>query len=98
MRSDTRYVLIHVRFMPRLREMGSRSQDIKVDSADDLEDLVRVLVARFPVIRPRLLDEEGKIRKYVSFFVNKEYTRGTHGRKKLKDGDCVYFVFPVPGG
>ena len=59
---------------------------------DDLEQ-------KFPGIKSRLCDEEGKPRRFLNFYVNSEDIRFLQGvETPLKDGDEVSVVPAVAGG
>lgn len=60
-----------------------------------LEDLER----RYPGIRARICDEQGRLRRFVNVFVNEEDIRFLQGdQTPLKDGDEVSIIPAIAGG
>lgn len=60
-----------------------------------LEDLER----RYPGIRERICDEQGKLRRFVNVFVNEEDIRFLKGdQTAVKDGDEVSIIPAIAGG
>ncbi len=65
----------------------------------DLRELIGDLESRFPGIRERICDGQGKLRRFVNVFVNQEDVRFKDGEAtKLKDGDEVSIVPAIAGG
>jgi molybdopterin converting factor small subunit len=53
----------------------------------------------YPGIARRIVDDQGKIRKYVNVFVNSENSRALRKEKtRLSDGDVVYILPSTAGG
>ena len=61
---------------------------------DCLADLVR----QFPQTKELLLDNNGKLLKYVEIFVNGETTYPEELAKPVKDGDAIYIFHAIAGG
>jgi len=60
-----------------------------------IEDLER----KYPGMKERLCDEEGRLRRFINFFVNDEDIRFLDNENtKLKDGDVVSIVPAIAGG
>jgi molybdopterin synthase sulfur carrier subunit len=57
------------------------------------------LEERFPGMRDRLYDDEGKLRRFVNIYVNDEDVRFLKGEEtSLSDGDEVSIVPAIAGG
>lgn len=68
-------------------------------SATSIAELVDSLETSFPGIKARLCDEEGKLRRFLNFYVNSEDIRFLQGAETpLQDGDEVSIVPAVAGG
>jgi molybdopterin synthase sulfur carrier subunit len=68
-------------------------------SASSVADLIQVLEDNYPGIRARICDENGKLRRFLNFYVNSEDIRFLQlERTPLKDGDEVSIVPAVAGG
>ncbi|MBE9102301.1 MoaD/ThiS family protein [Vacuolonema iberomarrocanum] len=64
-----------------------------------IDDLLTGLETQFPGIKARLCDDEGKLRRFINFYVNSEDIRFLEGQDtKLKEGDEVSIVPAVAGG
>lgn len=67
--------------------------------AKSVAALIVALESAFPGIRPRLCDENGKIRKFLNFYVNSEDIRFLDNENTaLNPGDEVSIVPAVAGG
>lgn len=83
----------------QLRDLTQGTRDVEMDSADDLEVMVNNLETKFPGIGRRIVDDQGRIRRYVNVFVNAENSRELENeRTRLKDGDVVHILPSVAGG
>ncbi|AFY78499.1 MoaD family protein [Pleurocapsa sp. PCC 7327] len=64
-----------------------------------VSELIDSLEHNCPGIKARLCDEEGKLRRFLNFYVNSEDIRFLDGAETpLKDGDEVSIVPAVAGG
>lgn len=68
-------------------------------SAGNIAELLDSLEANSPGIKARLCDDEGKLRRFLNFYVNSEDIRFLQGiDTPLEDGDEVSIVPAVAGG
>jgi molybdopterin synthase sulfur carrier subunit len=68
-------------------------------SATSVADLIRALDNNYPGIRDKLCDENGKLRRFLNFYVNSEDIRFLDlEQTPLNDGDEVSIVPAVAGG
>ncbi|MCU0551000.1 MAG: MoaD/ThiS family protein [Leptolyngbya sp. Prado105] len=68
-------------------------------SADTIGGLLESLEASCPGIKARLVDEQGKLRRFVNFYVNSEDIRFLDNENTpLKDGDEVSIIPAIAGG
>jgi molybdopterin converting factor small subunit len=64
-----------------------------------LADALGELAARFPGIRDRVLDEQGRVRPHVNLFVDREDVRFGDGlRTPLRPQAVVHILPAVSGG
>ena len=64
-----------------------------------IDDLLTALETQFPGIKARLCDDDGKLRRFINFYVNSEDIRFLQGQEtKLQEGDEVSIVPAVAGG
>ena len=91
--------MIRVRLTAQLKDFTRGAPEVELDSAEDLEAVVRKLETSFPGIGGRITDDQGKIRSHVNVFVNSENSRDLKMEKtKLRDGDVVHILPAVSGG
>jgi molybdopterin converting factor small subunit len=75
------------------------SVSLEPNEADNVNALLQALEQRFPGILERLCDGEGKLRRFLNVYVNKEDIRFLdHQITALADGDEVSIVPAVAGG
>jgi molybdopterin converting factor small subunit len=67
--------------------------------ATSIDGLLQALEGRYPGIRARLCDENGKLRRFLNLYVNSEDIRFLDNQATvLSDGDEVSIVPAVAGG
>ena len=89
-----------VNFFATLRPIvGGKTVEFEVDHGVSVQEMLNVMIARFPKLRDELLDESGKMRGYVHFFVNGRDAQFLENgvETRLKPDDVVN-VFPAVGG
>jgi molybdopterin converting factor small subunit len=68
-------------------------------SASTITELLDSLEASCPGIKARLCDDNGKLRRFVNFYLNSEDIRFLDGENTaLSDGDEVSIVPAIAGG
>lgn len=68
-------------------------------TASNLPQLVQELESSFPDLKPHLRDSEGKLRRFINFYVNDEDIRFLGDEKyAFKDGDEVLVIPSIAGG
>jgi len=64
-----------------------------------VNELLSDLEKRYPGVKERLCDEQGKLRRFVNIFVNEEDIRFLQGdQTAVKDGDDVSIIPAIAGG
>ncbi len=67
--------------------------------AQTVRDLIDKLIAKYGKnLASRLLDENGKIRRFINIYVNNKNIRVDETNVDLKDGDQVLIIPAVSGG
>jgi molybdopterin converting factor small subunit len=61
-----------------------------------LEEVLAGLDTKFPGMRFRMIDEQGRIRQHIRLFVNS--TLATKLRTHLRPGDEVHIICALSGG
>jgi len=68
-------------------------------SGQTLRELLGELETRYPGVRERLYDGQGKLRRFVNLYVNDEDVRFLQGEDTaLRDGDEVSIIPAIAGG
>ena len=87
-----------VRIPTPLRKLTNNEELVEVD-AKTIGDAFSELQSRYPGIKERLCDAEGKLRRFVNVYVNEEDIRFLGGPSyAFKDGDEVLLVPSIAGG
>lgn len=91
-------VEVHV-FFPFRAEISEGPIVLELPSGADAAAAVAGLVARYPQLRDRLYDPEGRIRRHISALVNGTAIQFKQGfATLLSDGDVLTLLPPVGGG
>ena len=68
-------------------------------TALNLPELVTEIEGRFPTLRQHLRGEDGKIRRFINFYVNEEDIRFLGNEAyNFKEGDEVLVIPSIAGG
>lgn len=87
-----------VRVPTILRNYTGGEAEVSVEG-ETLRDVLTNLEAKFTGIGPRILDENGKIRRFVNVYVNEEDVRFENGLDtSTADGSIVSVLAAVAGG
>ena len=82
-----------------LRSLTGGQSEVSVDGAGTLVELLDKLDAEHPGIRARVLDDEGKLRRFVNVYVGEEDVRFAGGlQTPTPDGATVSIIPAVAGG
>ncbi len=89
---------IHVTLPSALRDYARGREAVEVE-ADTLADAVAGLVADSPGLGYRILDDQGRLRRFVAVYVNDEPVSQLEPRDvRLREGDTVHILPSVAGG
>lgn len=89
---------VHVTLPMALREYA-RGRDALEIEAGTLADAVARLARDFPGLGYRILDDQGRLRRFVNAFVNDEFVSHLDPQTvRLQDGDTVHILPSVAGG
>jgi molybdopterin converting factor small subunit len=90
---------VTVRVPTILRSLTGGASEVSVDGAGTLQELLDSLDAEHPGIRGRVLDDEGKLRRFVNVYVGEEDVRFAGGlQTPTPDGATVSIIPAVAGG
>lgn len=83
---------------PQLRKTLDNQETIEV-SGNTIKEVIDELDGKYNGVKARLLSKEGKINRFVLFFVNDEDIRFLQNENtQLKDGDVITLVPAIAGG
>ncbi|MGH3321122.1 MAG: MoaD/ThiS family protein [Streptosporangiaceae bacterium] len=89
---------VTVRIPTILRNLTGGVAEVSSEGAT-LRDLIERLEGQHPGIRGRLLDDQGRIRRFVNVYVGEEDVRFAQGLDTpLSDGSMVSIIPAVAGG
>jgi molybdopterin synthase sulfur carrier subunit len=81
-----------------LRKFTAGSESVQ-GSGDTVAALVENLEKKYPGIRERICDEQGRVRRFVNLYVNGDDIRFLQQLEtRLKDGDEISIVPAIAGG
>jgi len=88
-----------IRLFATLRErVGQRELNISRDDANSIQDLLTLLVKRFPEAK-ELLFRNGELSSFYHILVNGKNVRQLDGKITiLKDDDIIAILPPIGGG
>jgi molybdopterin synthase sulfur carrier subunit len=90
---------VTVRVPTILRSLTGGASEVAVDGAATLSELLDKLDAEHPGIRARVLDDDGKLRRFVNVYVGEEDVRFAEGlNTATPDGVTVSVIPAVAGG
>ncbi len=91
-------VEVHV-FFPFRAEIGDGPILLDLPDGANVAQAVTALVERYPQLRERIFDPEGRVRRHVSALVNGTSIQFKQGfATALSDGDVLTLLPPVGGG
>jgi molybdopterin synthase sulfur carrier subunit len=89
---------VKVRIPAPLQKITQNKQEVSAQAAN-IRELILDLEKQFPGIKERLLDESGKIRRFINFYVNDEDIRFLkQDETLLSDGNEVSIIPAIAGG
>jgi molybdopterin converting factor small subunit len=88
-----------VRVPTILRPITGGAAEVSVDGAATLAAVIDKLEADHPGIRTRVLDDDGKLRRFVNVYVNDDDVRFAEGlQTTTPDGSSISIIPAVAGG
>jgi len=87
-----------VRIPTPLRSLTGGNEEVNVEEAATVADVINSLEAKHAGMKDRLLDEKG-VRKFINIYVGEEDIRFLEGlRTPVKDGEQISIVPAIAGG
>jgi molybdopterin converting factor small subunit len=92
-------VSVTLRVPTILRTLTGGAAEVPVDGAVTLAELIEKVEAEHPGIRARVLDDDGKLRRFVNVYVGEDDVRFAEGlATATPDGVTVSIIPAVAGG
>src|SRR3989338_4537865 len=89
---------ITVRIPAPLQKLTQNQEKVEANGAN-VKELIENLDKKFPGIRERICDENGKVRKFINIYVNEEDVRFLQQEEtSVKSGDEVSIIPAIAGG
>lgn len=89
---------IKVRIPTPLQKLTANAAEVEIEGKT-VQELIENLEKKFPGIKERVTDEQGKLRRFVNIYVNEEDIRFLNlDKTPLKDGDEVSIIPAIAGG
>ena len=89
---------VKVRIPAPLQKITQNKQEVTAE-AENIKELILDLEKQFPGMKDRLLDESGKIRRFINFYVNDEDIRFLNqDETQLVEGSEVSIIPAIAGG
>jgi molybdopterin synthase sulfur carrier subunit len=91
---------MRVNFFATLRDIaGGKTIELEVNHGVTAQELLNVIIERFPLMKKELLNEDGRMYGHVHFFINGRDVQFTDEKfqTKIMQEDTVN-VFPAVGG
>lgn len=86
-------------YIPAPLQKLTESKDEIECSGNNLAEILEDLERKYPGIKERLYDENGKLRRFINFYVNGQDIRFLKGvLTEVKDGDEVSIIPAIAGG
>jgi MoaD family protein len=80
-------------------EVGTRELSMDLAEGSIVDDLLSIIVEKYPDLNNLVYDKEGVFREYLEVAVNKTDIIGLDGLETaLSDGDTVLIMPPIGGG
>jgi molybdopterin synthase sulfur carrier subunit len=91
---------VKVNFYATLRQIvGQKTVEFPVQTGSTIKELVTNIVARYPKLRPELLDESGHIHGYIHLFINgRDAPYLDDALETVIQPDDKIDIFPAVGG
>jgi molybdopterin synthase sulfur carrier subunit len=90
--------MVTVRIPTPLQRLTNGQGEVACEG-QSVTELLADLERRYPGIKERICDQDGKLRRFVNIFVNEEDIRFLKGdQTPIKDGDDVSIIPAIAGG
>lgn len=86
-------------FLPSLLYQAASGQASVTVEATTWQECLDALLARYPLIRPHLFDDQGSLRQHVNIFMNDQNSRWLKSLDQpVRSGDTITILQAISGG
>src|SRR5580692_5606995 len=97
-RRERKYMSVKVVLPNAFQKHTNGTREIQ-SAAQNLPQLITEIETSFPALKPHLRDNDGKVRRFINFYVNEEDIRFLgNDEYAFKDGDEVLVIPSIAGG
>ncbi len=90
---------VTVRVPTILRQLTGGASEVSVEGAETLVDVIEAVERDHPGVRGRVLDDDGKLRRFVNVYVGDEDVRFAGGlQTPTPEGTTISIIPAVAGG
>ena len=89
--------MVNIKIPTPLRKFTNQEGEVQADG-DTIIELIENLEIKYPGIKQRLLDETGKIRKFINIYVGDEDIRFLQKEATKVEGKEITIVPAIAGG
>lgn len=89
--------MVNIKIPTPLRKFTNQQGEVQVDG-NTVSDIIDSLEKNHPGIKKRLLDEHGKVRKFINIYVGDEDIRFLQKEETKVDGKDITIVPAIAGG
>ncbi|HTW21278.1 MAG TPA: ubiquitin-like small modifier protein 1 [Mycobacteriales bacterium] len=90
--------MITVRVPTILRSLTGGAAEVSVDEASTLADVLDRMEAEHPGFRTRVLDDDGKLRRFVNVYVDDDDVRFAEGLQTPTPAGTTVSIIPAVAG
>lgn len=89
---------IKVKIPTPLQKLTENKAEVET-LGNTVSELIENLEKKYPGIKDRICDEDGKVRRFINIYVNEQDIRFLNGdMTKINDGDEVSIIPAIAGG
>lgn len=89
---------VKVKIPTPLQKITENNAEVECNGKN-IKEIIDCLEEKYPGIKERICDENGKIRRFVNIYVNEEDIRFLNGEQtEVKEGDDISIIPAIAGG
>lgn len=89
--------MVNIKIPTTLRRFTNQEGEVQIEGAT-IAEVIENLEAKYPGIKKRILDDNGKVRKFVNIYVGEEDIRFLQKEDTNVEGKEITIVPAISGG